>query len=329
MPAMTRTSRIAAAALGVITLAACNSLDVGDLNNPGLDGLQESPTPAALNVAATGLLIGLRVGIAEPNGWITILGALGREGFNLNTVSDPRYVQELIQGPLDPGSGAFGANFWAARYANIRNAVIVLNATDKVVGMTDAQKEGLRGFAKTMQALELLRVIVTRDANGAVVDTDRDPSGDPGPIVSKADVYTRIETLLDEGRTHLQAAGSAFSFPLGQGFTGVDTPATCLKVNRAIRAREAVYNNKFSDTLTALGQSFLDTGAPLSLGVYHVYGTASGDLANNILEGTPVVRANPLLVSSAQLRVGGAPDKRVTDKIETGDAGTGSSGTTA
>ena len=97
---MTRTSHIAAAALGVITLAACNSLDVGDLNNPGLEGLQQSPTPAAVNVAATGLLVGLRVGIAEPNGWITILGALGREGFNLNTVSDPRYVQELIQGPL-------------------------------------------------------------------------------------------------------------------------------------------------------------------------------------------------------------------------------------
>ena len=77
---MTRTSRIAAAALGVITLAACNSLDVGDLNNPGLEGLQQSPTPAALNVAATGLLVGLRVGIAEPNGWITILGALGRGG---------------------------------------------------------------------------------------------------------------------------------------------------------------------------------------------------------------------------------------------------------
>jgi len=327
---MNRTLRLAAAsALSVFALGACHSLDVTDLNNPGLESLENNPTPVGLNTAATGLLVGLRVGIAEPNGWIAILGALGREGFNLNTNSDPRYVAELILGPLNPGSGAFGANFWAARYANIRNTFIVLNATDKVVGMTDPQKEGLRGFAQTIQALELLRVIVTRDANGAVVDTDRDPSGDPGPIVSKADVYSKIESLLDDARTHLQAAGSAFSFPLGQGFAGFDTPATFLKVNRAIRAREAVYNNKFTDALTALGQSFLDAGASLSLGVYHVYGTASGDLPNNILEGAPVIRANPLLVSSAQLRVGGAPDKRVTDKIETGDAGTGSSGTTS
>src|ERR1043166_8524423 len=215
MPAMTRTSRLAAAALGVITLAGCNSLDVGDLNNPGLEGLQESPTPAALNVAATGLLIGLRVGIAEPNGWITILGALGREGFNLNTVSDPRYVQELIQGPLDPGSGAFGANFWAARYAKLRNPVIVHNAAERVGGLTDAQKGGPRGSAKTTRALELLRVIAPRDANGAVIDVPADPTGSPGPIATKADVYTRIAALLDEARTHLGAAGATFSFGLG------------------------------------------------------------------------------------------------------------------
>jgi hypothetical protein len=323
---MSRTTRIAAAALGVITLAACNSLDVGDLNNPGLEGLQQSPTPAALNVAATGLLVGLRVGIAEPNGWITILGALGREGFNLNTNSDPRYVQELFQGPLDPGSGAFGANFWAARYANIRNAVIVLNATDKVVGLTDAQKEGLRGFAKTIEALELLRVIVTRDANGAVIDIVADPTGAPGPIAAKAAVYARIGSLLDEASTHLGASGAAFSFALGSGFAGFDTPATFLKVNRGIRARAAVYNNEFATALTALGQSFLNTGAPLTLGAYHVYSTGSGDVTNNILEGTPVVRANPSLITSAQIRTGGAPDKRVTDKIETGAAGTGSAG---
>ncbi len=327
MSIRTRTLRIAA--LGALALAACNDLDVADLNNPGLESLEGNPTPVALNTAATGLLIGLRVGISEPNGLITILGALGREGFNLNTNSDPRYVAELILGPLNPGSGAFGANIWAARYANIRNTVIVLHATDKVVGMTDQEKEGLRGFAKTIQALELLRVIATRDENGAVIDVDRDPTGEPGAIATKADVYARIGTLLDEGRTHLQAAGTSFSFPLGAGFTGFDTPLDFIKVNRAIRARAAVYNNEWSVALTALTQSFLDTGAPLNVGVYHVYGTASGDLPNNILEGTPVLRANPLLVSSAQLRVSGAKDKRVTDKIETGESGTGTSGTTS
>ena len=111
---MNRALRLAASALSVWALGACHSLDVTDLNNPGLESLESNPTPVGLNTAATGLLVGLRIGIAEPNGWIAILGALGREGFNLNTNSDPRYVAELILGPLNPGSGAFGANFWAS-----------------------------------------------------------------------------------------------------------------------------------------------------------------------------------------------------------------------
>jgi starch-binding outer membrane protein, SusD/RagB family len=318
---MTRTNRIVTAVLGMLALAGCHTLDIADLNNPGLEELESNPTPVGVNTAATGLLVGLRTGIAEPNGWIPLLGAMGREGFNLNTNSDPRYIDEMITGPLDPGSGAFGANFWPQLYANIRNTVIILHATDLVTGLSDAQKEGLRGFAKTIQALELLMVIVTRDDNGAVIDVDRPPTGEPGAVASKAEVYARIVALLNEAQTHLQAAGSAFSFKLGAGFTGFDTPANFLKVNRAIRARVAVYLNDWAGALTALGQSFLNTGAPLSTGVYHVYGTSSGDLTNNILRGAPVIRANPSLVTSAQ-----AGDLRVSGKIVTGAVGEGSSG---
>jgi len=320
---MTWTSRISAAVLGMLTLTGCHALDIADLNNPGLEELESHPTPVGLNTAATGLLVGLRVGIAEPNGWIPLLGAMGREGFNLNTNSDPRYVAEMITGPLDPGSGAFGANFWAARYANIRNTVIVLHAADLVAGLTDPEKEGVRGFAKTIQALELLRVIVTRDDNGAVIDVDRPPTGEPGAIATKTAVYARIVQLLDEGRTHLQAAGSTFSFRLGAGFTGFDTPAGFVKVNRALRARVAVYTNDWAAALTALGQSFLNTGASLATGVYHVYGVGSGDATNNILQGTPVIRANPLLLTAAQ-----PGDLRASSKITTGEVGTGSSSAT-
>jgi starch-binding outer membrane protein, SusD/RagB family len=319
---MTRTSRFTTALLGALTLAGCHSLDIADLNNPGLESLESTPTPVALNTAATGLLVGLRAGIAEPNGYIPLLGAMGREGFNLNTNSDPRYVAEMFLGPLDPGSGAFGANIWAARYANIRNTTIVLHATENVVGMTDAQKQGLRGFANTIQALELLLVIGTRDANGAVIDVDRAPTGAPGAIATRTETYARIAALLDEALTSLQGAGDQFSFALGEGFTGFDTPAQFAKLNRAIRARAAVYNNEWAAALTALGASFLNTGAPLTLGAYHVYSTGSGDATNNILQGTQLIRANALLVSSAQ-----TGDLRVSNKIASTTTGTGSSGT--
>lgn len=317
------------AAIGLLLIGGCDEIDVGDLNNPGLDELEESPSRVGVNTAATGLLIGLRTGIAEPNGWIPLLGAMGREGFNLNTVSDPRYIQEMFLGPLDPGSGAFGANFWTARYTNIRNTALVLNAVENVVDMTEEEREGIRGFAKTIQGLELLRVIVTRDANGAVIDVDRSPTGEPGPIVSRTEVYDRIEQLLDEGYSHLQGGGGAFSFRLGTGFAGFDTPATFALVNRALRARVAVYLDDFATALTALGQSFVSTAQPLTLGVYHVYGTSSGDIQNNILTGAPQIRANPLLITSAQLRAGGQPDLRVTTKVTTGAPFTGSAGETS
>ena len=326
MTAMTRSLRFAVA-LAVLAGAGCDSLDVGDLNNPGLDELEENPTRAAVNNAATGLLIGLRVGIAEPNGWIPLLAAMGREGFNLNTNSDPRYVAEMFVGPLDPGSGAFGANFWAARYANIRNSTLVLNAVEPVVEMTEEEKAGVRGFAKTIQALELLRVILTRDANGAVIDVNRGPTEEPGAIATRTEVYARIVELLEEGSTDLGSAGAAFSFRLGTGFTGFDTPATFRQVNRAIRARTAIYLDDWATALSALGQSFVSLTEPLSRGVYHVYGTASGDLTNNILQGAAVVRANPDLLTAAQLRSNGQPDQRAATKIVNGAVGTGSAGT--
>ena len=34
--------------------------------------------------------------------------------------SDPRFTGEMMQGPLDPGSGAFGGDHWAEEYAAIR-----------------------------------------------------------------------------------------------------------------------------------------------------------------------------------------------------------------
>ena len=313
----------AAVALGVPALGGCDKLDVTDLNNPGLDQLEQNPTPSAVNTAASGLLIGLRNGVSAENGWVTIVGAMGREGYNLNTVSDPRYISEVVVGPLSPGSPAFGANFWPQRYANIRNATVLLNAVDNVVGLSDAEKEGIRGFTKTIQALEFLSVIVSRDENGAVIDVNRPPTGEPGPIAPPEEVYAKIVELLEEGRTHLQAAGGAFSFRLSTGFGSFDTPLQFLKVNRAIRARVAVYLDDWNTALDALLQSFLDTNAPLSTGVYHVFGTGSGDLTNLIIQSHPFIRAEPSLLTSAQLQPNNQPDLRATTKIATGDPATG------
>lgn len=281
--------------------------DVPNLNQPGLESLQ-NPTIPQVNALATGLLIGARTGVTERVGVLVEWGVLGREALVL-TASDPRFVSQLLSGPLSAGDANFGGDFWVIPYANIRNANLLLHALDAMapapVGLTDAQKDAVRGFAKTLKVVDYLQVVDSHDVNGAVLDADHPLDTTPGPIVTSLDqIYTFLEGLLDEAQTNLNCsitaackAGSdpalAFPFKLGTGFTGFDAPATFLPFNRALRARVSVYHGKFTDALTALGQSFIDPttpggtpttplGAWPGTGVFHAFGGASGDLPNDL-----------------------------------------------
>ncbi|ADO75924.1 RagB/SusD family nutrient uptake outer membrane protein [Stigmatella aurantiaca] len=296
-----------------LTVGGC-SLEVGDLNNPGLDAIRETPTPAGVFSVATGLLIGNRAGVSAQNGYVAQLGILGRESFTLDP-ADPRYVTEMVRGTLNPGSPAFGGSNWNAPYANIRNANTLLSMVDKVSGLTDAQKEATRGFAKTIQAIDFLVAINTRDENGAPIDVGGDIT-ELAPIEPKAVVFTHIATLLDEAKAHLTAGGTAFPFPLSSGYDGFDTPPDFIAFNRALKARVEVYRGNFTSALTALDESFLDLAAPLELGVYHTYSTSSGDATNALFSNGNII-ANPLLVTEAERKLTGDVDDRVTRKIGT------------
>ncbi|MEW5918955.1 MAG: RagB/SusD family nutrient uptake outer membrane protein, partial [Gemmatimonadota bacterium] len=264
------------------------------------------------NTATSGIFVSTRAGMAGSTGYLTELGVLGREVYWLAS-DDPRFIQELLAGPLDGGNGAFGGAHWAPRYASIRGSNIVLNAVEIVTGLTDEEKEGIRGFAKTMQALDLLLVINTRDAFGAPVDVNLAPTAEPAPIVAKAEVFNRIIRLLDEGRTHLQSAGSSFSFGFSEGFAAFNTPTTFIRFNRALRARVAVYLSDFATAQTALQQSFLDVNADLDVGAYHIYSTRAGDVTNGSFDPTGrALRGHPSFVANAQTKPGGSPDNRVT-----------------
>jgi hypothetical protein len=304
------TKRLALALSSILSLSAC-TFDVGDLNRPGLDQVLGNPTPAAISALATGLVAGSRADIATRIGYVSELGILGRESLVL-TISDDRFVTELLNGAsLDPSTPNFGGNFWVTEYANIRDANLLIDALPSVSGLTDPEKEAVRGFAKTMMALDLLKVINTHDINGAAIDVDL-PIGQLAPIVGKDAVFTRIALLLDQAQTHLAAASPAFPFPLGNGFTSFSTPAQFIQVNRALAARVAVYRGQFASALIALAASFLDTAAPLSLGVYHAFGNGSGDAQNNL--NTTDIVVHPSIITDAELKADGTIDNRVAAK---------------
>lgn len=309
-------------ALAAMHSSACD-LNVPDLNNPSLSELETNPTRALVNSAATGLIVGHRTAVAPANGYIVQLGILGREAYNFDG-ADPRFIGELLAGTLQKSS-PFGGAFWNPPYANIRLANIIIAAADKVVDFSDAEKSAVKGFAHTMMALDLLRVIVTRDTNGAIIDTNKsfDPEVEIGPFVDKAATFARINELLDTAKTELLAGGAAFPFPLTSGFTGFGTsttsgPADFLKVNRAYRARAALYQGDSAGVLTALGESFINatatTTAALNAGPTLVYSANTGDAVSG-LAATPIF-AHPKLKTEAQLN-GTVIDDRFTRKIRT------------
>ncbi len=301
-----------ASVLTPLALAACD-LNVPDLNDPSLDDLKNHPDAISIGAACTGLLIGNRGGVATEPGYVDQLGILGRESYNFDA-ADPRYIGELLTGELSSGS-PYGGNFWAGPYANIQLGNVILGALDKVTDLSDQDKSAIRGFTKTINALDLLEVVITHDSNGAVLDVNPDPLGQLPPIITDTtQQYAKITGLLDGAVTDLTAAldpkdpgAATFPFALGNGFAGFDTPLTFLQFNRAISARVAVYREDYQTALNIftstdpLQQSFLnDDPATLDIndGVYYAYSTKPGDTASALIN--PNIFAHPSIEADAE-----------------------------
>mgnify|MGYP001591223019 CR=1 FL=1 len=191
----------------------------------------------------------------------------------------------------------------------------------------DTQKAGIRGFTHTIMALDLLRVITTRDTIGAVIDADREID-DLGPIVSRDEVYAEMERLLDDAAADLTTAvgdsevGGEFPFSLSDGFSGFSVPGTFRTFNRALRARIAAYQEDYDGVLSALDESFIDPAEDLRLGVFHSFSTGSGDVQNGLTNVN--IFAHPSLETDAQTN-GDDLDARFTTKVvRVGDEDAGS-----
>ncbi len=312
-PGPVRAAR-ARAALAALLLAAapaaCGDITVPNPNNPSVGDVAAAPTATSVAALATGLLRGTRTNVAESVRW---LGAFGREGYPMSVTGAS--LPGSVRDPLN-GNGFPGNVLYADPYRNIRSANILLDAVDRVPTFTDAQKEAVRGFAKTVQAYDFLQVIVTRDRFGAPIEVGTDPTGPLAPVATRAEVYAHVARLLDEGRAHLQAGGATFPFPLTSGLAGFNTPAAFVRLNRAVRARAAVYTDQWGPALAALGESFLDTGAPLASGAYHVFTTNSGDAINPNFR-PDLLWAHRWLRTEAQRRADGSLDLRAQTKLAT------------
>jgi len=255
-----------------IFLYSCKK-DYGNLNSPTVEEFLDNATPTDLNILVSGTESGMRNSMGL---YLDDVSTIGREGYRFSG-SEPRYLSDLL-GANDAelsSSNFYITNTWAARYRAVKNCNVLIQAANNSKLISAAEKNGYIGFARTVKAYQLLLNLNLTYSNGIRVNVS-DPDN-LGGFVSYDEGLSAIASLLDSAKTDF--GGASVTFPLA-GFAGLDDAAGLLKVNRAIAARVAAYRSQWADVLTDLNESFFDLAGDFYLGVYHAFGTGSGDQIN-------------------------------------------------
>ncbi|MBC8172330.1 MAG: RagB/SusD family nutrient uptake outer membrane protein [Chitinophagales bacterium] len=260
----------------------CNIDKLTDPNNPSVEAIELAATVEEMNNLVTGSLSSMRIDLST---YVDACGMIGREYYYFSG-ADPRFTADLLgkeASQLDNNT-FYLLRPWAARYRTVRNCWILRHSIENTIisetELSVEEKNGYLGFAKTIQAYEILLNLNMTFDNGVRLDVE-DPDA-LGSIVGYLGGLDGISALLDDAYTNLQNAGGTFRFTLSGGFAGFDTPADFAKFNRGIKARVAVYHEDWAGAEDALNNSFLDLAGALGTGVYHVYSTGPGDQLNDI-----------------------------------------------
>lgn len=255
-----------------ILLNACKK-EIGNLNSPTEEDFLENATAAELNNLVTGIEGGMRTNIAM---YLDVVGLIGREMYRFSG-AEPRYTTELLgYGDAQLDNNTFYLNNpWQSRYRVVKNANLLIQATNNSTLLTDVQRKGFLGFAKTFKAYQLLLNLNMTYENGVRVDV-----GDPdnlGPLLPNQEGLAAISSLLDEAMTDLSGAEMP---TLTSGFAGFSDAEGMMRVNRAFAARVYAYRGMWPEVLNALNASFFDLNGDFNTGVNLVFSTNSGDQLN-------------------------------------------------
>ena len=311
---------LAAAAIVAAALGACKDTAQPDVNNPSLEGVQDNPSRVTVTQMVRGVLEGYR----QNSGFPLAFSIIGRDAYNLQS-AEPRNTGELLgTSSLDPGG--FGAGFWGVHYRTVRTANVLLQSLPSSTALTEAEKSTASGIVNTVAAIELFTVWASHDTAGMVVDVSGPPET-PAPILCRDPAINAIASLLDEAQAEINA-GVASGFPftaLPGGFTNFNNKTAFLTFNRAWKAKVDVYRRQYQSALTALSQSFVDTGggtlsaaqarALLDRGPAHVFSASPGDALSTLFASlTGTVRAHPSVRSGAETGPNGI-DARYAAKV--------------
>jgi hypothetical protein len=189
--------------------ASCNVDTILDPNNPSADGIVQNASLGEIQNLVDGTESSMRDNL---NNYFDGVSVIGREFYRFST-SDPRFTSDLLgkaSAVLDNNT-FYTTNPFAARYRAVKNTNILIDAlTNTKASVTDAQRKAAIGYAKTLQAHQLLMVFNEQYGNGIRVDV-KDPAN-LGPFLSKDESLTAIANLLNEANIDLKGNIALFPF---------------------------------------------------------------------------------------------------------------------
>lgn len=289
-----------------LAIAGCNpDLNVPNLNNPSVGGAASRSSVIATAQGLMGNVRGMSTAL------VTNFGIWGRELYSLPP-EEPRPIQDNLVGPRDRNSVGSGAGFNYGTLVEVRE---LLNAVEGIENMTEQEKEGIRGWAKTVAGIAYAQTAMVYVQDGAPSRPPANPTGALEPIATPAELVQFAVQNFDEGFTHLQNAGGSFAFGLTAGYAPFNTPSAFAQVNRALKARTLKYAGDWQGALTALQSSFIDPSADLDLGVWNNYFAADNTFNPFFEPRTHYI--HPRILDEAQERANGEPDVRAVEKTRT------------
>ncbi|GAB2816907.1 RagB/SusD family nutrient uptake outer membrane protein [Ferruginibacter profundus] len=250
--------------------------DFGSLNNPTESDFLKNASKEQLNNLVTGIESGMRIKLAL---YLDDVSVVGREIYRFSP-SEPAYTANLLgMGSTTlSNTGFYITSIWAANYRVVKSCNLLEQACANTSLITDAEKAGYSGFAKTIKAYSLLLNLNLTYSNGIRIDVaDADK---PGPIVGYDTALNEITKLLNAAQSDL--AHATIAFPLSNGYTKFNDALGLIKFNRAIAARVALYSKKWTTALEDLTESFFDLTGSFGTGVYSSFGSGSGDMLNPV-----------------------------------------------
>lgn len=301
-----------------LTIVSCELDEIQDPNGLSLTETEQDAILGILNELVVGVQSSARNGIGIET---TASGTIARELYLFD--ADPRNTGDLLgkDGIALNNNSFYSTTQWNGNYRSVKNANILLNALNNTNVISETEKNGYRGFAKTFQAYELIQVL--KSYGQARIDVADEEN--LGPLLDFDTAIVDIRALLEEALIDLNNAGETFLFPIS-GFSDlISDEGTGLSVNnfiqfnRAVAAIAALYDGDGIGTLTALQSSFFNIGGDLNIGPEFLFSLGAGDRANPVFRSPSESAEKPnngdqIVVHNSWINDAEPGDSRVAEK---------------